>query len=193
MNKRAQGFALLLIFAFMTLSLSAHGQDAKTKPEAYHGVAIGTGGTVGGKSVQFDLRITSYTSDEELNQLATLLKEKGQSAVVSALQKKDLGRLNVTGSTGNEISIVRKRQVGDTTVLTIVTARRMSFAELYNGGRTLNYPFGYMQITFDAKGIGTGQIMAAANIRFNKKTSTYEIESFGGNYIKATNVQSWNK
>jgi len=41
----------------------------------------------------------------------------------------------------------------------------------------------------DATGKGTGQIMAAAKIRFDKKKGRYQIESFGNQYIRATNVR----
>jgi hypothetical protein len=41
----------------------------------------------------------------------------------------------------------------------------------------------------DGSGKGTGQIMAAAKIRFDKKKGQYEIESYGNQYIKATNVR----
>jgi hypothetical protein len=44
-------------------------------------------------------------------------------------------------------------------------------------------------VKLDATGKGTGQIMAAAKIRFDKKKGQYEIESFGNQYIKATNVR----
>jgi hypothetical protein len=44
-------------------------------------------------------------------------------------------------------------------------------------------------VKIDDKGVGTGQIMAAAKIRFDKKKGTYEIESYGNQYIKATNVR----
>jgi hypothetical protein len=33
--------------------------------------------------------------------------------------------------------------------------------------------------------------MAVAKIRFDKKKGTYEIESYGNQYIKATNVRPW--
>jgi len=38
-------------------------------------------------------------------------------------------------------------------------------------------------------GEGSGQIMVAAKIRFDKKKGHYEIESFGNQYIKAVNVR----
>lgn len=43
----------------------------------------------------------------------------------------------------------------------------------------------------DDKGQGTGQIMAAAKVRFDKRKGTYEIERYGNQYIKATNVRPW--
>jgi hypothetical protein len=87
------------------------------------------------------------------------------------------------------IAVARKRQDGSDTVITIVTARTMPFLGLYNNGRTTDYPFGYLQVKLSANGVGTGQIMAAARIRFDKKKGQYQIESYGNQYIKATNVR----
>ena len=175
---------------FVCLSLAGIAQD-KTSPEAYSGVAIGSGGSVGGKSIQFDFRITQFTTDEEVQNFAQLVKEKGTDALRRALEKEDKGRINAVGSTGNQIAVARKRQDGTDTVITVVTARTMPFIELYNNGRTTDYPFGFLQVTLNDKGEGTGKIMAAAKIRFDKKKERYEIESYGNQYIKATNVRPW--
>ena len=155
------------------------------------GVAIGTGGGVGGKSVHFDFRITQYTTDEEVQNFAQLVKDKGTDALRRALEKEDKGRISAVGSTGNQIAVARKRQEGSDTIITIVTARNMPFIELYNNGRSTGYPFGYLQVKIDDKGVGTGQIMAAAKIRFDEKKGKYEIESYGNQYIKAANVRPW--
>jgi hypothetical protein len=189
MTKRNGTFVLLLAFAFGSFLLTSYGQEDKKQTEAYSAVAIGTGGTVGGKTKQFDFSITSYTTDEELNKFAALLKEKGPDALRNALEKEDKGRINPVGSVGNQIAVARKRQVGTDTIITIVTARIMPFVELYNNGRSTDYPFGYLQVKLNEKGEGTGQIMAAAKIKFNKKEGNYEIESYGNQYIKATNVR----
>ena len=188
MNTQLSRLALFTLFLLVSLSLVASAQD-KTLPEAYSGVAIGTGGTGGGKAISFDFRITQYTTDEEVQSLAQLVKDKGTAGLRRALEKEDKGRINVVGSTGNQIAVARKRQHGSDTIITIVTARTMPFLELYRNGRTTDYPFGYLQVTLDAKGKGSGQIMAAAKIRFDKKKGQYEIESFGNQYIKATNVR----
>jgi hypothetical protein len=187
--KAAVARMLLFLFTLVVfLSVVATAQD-KALPDAYSGVAMGTGGSVGGKTILFNFRVTQYTTDEELQNFAQLVKDKGTDALRSALEKEDKGRINAVGSTGNQIAVARKRQEGSDTIITIVTARNMPFIELYRSGRTTDYPFGYLQVKLDATGKGTGQIMAAAKIRFDKKKGQYEIESFGNQYIKATNVR----
>ena len=188
MNINLRRMLLLVLAVVASLSPIVSAQEKMT-PEAYTGVAIGTGGAFAGRSVSFDFRITSYTTDDELASFAQLVKDKGQDALKDTLWKQDKGRINLVATTGNDIAVARKRQVGDKTIITIVTVRKMSFGELYNSGRSVDYPFGYLQVTLDATGKGTGQIMAAAKISFNKKSGQYEIESFGNQYIKATNVR----
>jgi hypothetical protein len=186
MIKRSATLFTIVVFLMLAGGLLA--QD-KTAPEAYSGVAMGTGGSVGGKTILFDFRVTQYTTDDELQNFAQLLKEKGPDALRAALEKEDKGRINPVGSTGNQIALARKRQQGADIIITIVTARTMPFVELYRNGRSTDYPFGYLQVKLDAKGEGTGQIMAAAKIRFDKKQGKYEIESYGNQYIKASNVR----
>jgi hypothetical protein len=193
MKCRLMKCAVLLLFVYATFfSFAAYGQNDKQKPDSYSGVAIGTGGTLGGKTLGFNFNVNAYTTDDEVQSYATLLKEKGQDALLSLLQKQDKGRFSPTGSVGTQIVLARKRQHGTDTIITIVTARPMSFSELYRGGRSVGYPFGYMQVKLDDKGMGTGQIMVAAKLRFDKKSGQYEIESYGNQYIKATNVRPWN-
>ena len=188
MKSKVIRIGLFVSFVLGCLALAASAQDTAA-PEAYSGVAIGTGGAVGAKTIQFDFRITQYTTDEEVQKFAELVKAKGTDGLRSALEREDKGRINAVGSTGNQIAVARKRQQGTDTIITIVTARNMPFVELYNGGRTTDYPFGFLQVTLNAKGEGTGQIMAAARIRFDKKQGHYQIESYGNQYIKATNVR----
>jgi hypothetical protein len=192
MKCRFLKYVALLMFVSATFSIASYGQNDKQKPDSYSGVAIGTGGSLGGKSLGFNFSVSAYTTDDELQSFATLLKEKGQDALLNVLQKQDKGRFNPTGSVGTQIALARKRQHGTDTIITIVTARTMSFNELYRGGRSVSYPFGYLQVTLNDKGVGTGKIMAAAKLKFDKKSGQYEIESFGNQYIRATNVRPWN-
>jgi hypothetical protein len=188
---KAQSSRIALVLSFLActcLSLVAFAQD-KTPPEAYSGVDMGTGGSVGGRTAHFDFRITEYTTDQEVQKFAQLVKDEGTDALRRALEKEDKGRINAVGSTGAQIAVARKRQHGHDTIITIVTARSRSFVELRNSGRSTDYPFGFLQVKLNAKGESTGQIMGAAKIRFDKKKGQYEIESYGNQYVKATNVR----
>jgi hypothetical protein len=77
-------------------------------------VAVGTGGSVGGKTITFDFRITQYTTDEEVQNFAQLVKDKGTDALRRALEKEDKGRITPVGSTGNQIAVARKRALPTT-------------------------------------------------------------------------------
>ena len=188
MKMKLSGKIVAFFVLLGCLPLAAATQD-KALPEVYSAVAMGTGGAVGAKSVNFDVRITSYTTDDEVQKFAELVKAKGQDALVSALQKEDKGRVLPVGSTGNQIAVARTRTADGITTITVVTTRLMSFRELYNNGRSTDYPFGFIQFKLNSKGEGTGQIMAAAKIKFDKKQGEYVIESFGNQYIKAANVR----
>jgi hypothetical protein len=167
----------------------SYGQEEKPKPESYTGVAMGTGGSVGGRSMSFDFRVTKWTTDEEVKEYMELLKESGQDALRRKLEKEDRGQLSPVGRVGNTIAAARKRQVGAETIITIVTARIMPFVELYRGGRSTVYQFGFLQVKLNEKSEGMGNIMAACKLRFDKKKGQYEIESYGNQYIKAVNVR----
>lgn len=186
---KAQLSRILLFAAVLPVSQFLASAQDNIPPQAYSAVAIGTGGSVGGKTISFDFRIAQFTTDEELQKFAQVVKDQGTDALRRTLEKENKGRINAVGSTGNQIAVARKRQEGSDTIITVVTARNMPFIELYRNGRTTDYPFGYLQVKLDAAGKGTGQIMAAAKIRFDKKKGQYEIESFGNQYIKATNVR----
>ncbi len=183
------GRMICLVLGLAMLLPAAFGQDAKKQAENYSAVAVGTGGSVGGKSMMFSLHIKEYMNDAEVLKYAELLKEGGQDALRKALEKLDSGQLSPAGRVGNPIAIARKRLEGGKTIITIVTARVMPFIELYHSGRSTDYPFGVMRITFDEKGEGSGQVMAAAKIRFDKKKDQVEIESYGNQYIKVVNAR----
>jgi len=189
MNRQTGKITLLLLLGIALLMPVAYGQEEKPKPESYTAVAMGTGGSVGGSSMPFDFRVTKWTTDEEVKQYMELLKESGQDALRRKLEKEDRGQLSPVGRVGNTIAVARKRQAGTETIITIVTARIMPFIELYRGGRSTDYQFGFLQVKLNEKGEGMGQIMAACKLRFDKKKGQYEIESYGNQYIKAVNVR----
>lgn len=157
--------------------------------EAYSAFAIPTGDSISAKAMQFAFLVKRFATDDEMDKLARTLKEKGRDALRRELEQLNIGRIRPVHKVGDQIALARKCQYGPDTVITIVTAQQMPFTELYGSGRTVDYPFGLLQVTLNEKGEGSGQIMAAAKIRFDKKKGHYEIGSYGTLYARAINVR----
>src|SRR5215470_13325926 len=76
-----------LTVVLILLSYPNLAQDRQTVEEHYSAVVMGTGEPMEGRSLQFDFRIERYASDEQVNSFARRLKDRGQDALGSALQR----------------------------------------------------------------------------------------------------------
>ncbi len=173
----------LLLFA------TAFAQDNE-KPEQYSAVWAVVGGGAGGSTVPIDIRINKYNTFDDIKGYADLVKT-GPAALRSALEKQDVGQLSPVGRVGIPIAIARKLVDGEKTIIRVVTVRNLSFVELRYSGRSVDYPYTILELVLDKDGKGTGTAIAAAKIKFNKKTGVHEIESLqhGTAYNKLLNVQ----
>jgi hypothetical protein len=190
MRKRIIRFGMAALAAGL-LSVAAFGQG-EPGPEHYSAVWAVTGGSAGGTTVPVDIRINKYTTEAEITQYAMLLQgSNGPAALRSALEKLDVGQFSPVGKVGTPLAIARKLPKGDKTEIRVLTLRIMSFTELRNGGRSVDYPYTMLTFEVDKDGKGTGTAIGAAKISFNKKKNVYEIESFrhGADYNKLLNVR----
>lgn len=51
-----------------------------------------------------------------------------------------------------------------------------------------DYPFGFLEVTLNEKGEGSGKMLTAAKLKFNEKKGHWEIDPHGTGYTKVTNV-----
>jgi hypothetical protein len=169
----------------------ALGQE-KPKTDHYSAVWAVVGGGAGGSTVSIDIRINRYNTEEDIKNYAEVLKDSGPQALRRSLEKEDVGQLSPVGSVGTPIAIARRLENGDKTTIRVLTARNMSFAELRNSGRSVDYPYTMLEFVLDKNGTGTGTAIGAAKVRFDKKKNQYEIESFkhGAAYNKLLNVRT---
>jgi hypothetical protein len=191
MRKQITIIAAVASTAGLLLLPAAFGQE-KTEPDHFTAVWAVVGGGAGGSTTSIDIRISKYNTNEDIKEYATLLGDKGRDALRGRLEKEDLGQLSPSGSVGTPIAIARRLTNGDKTIIRVVSARRMSFAELRNSGRSVDYPYTMVELVLDKEGKGTGTAIGAAKIRFDKKKNRYEIESFGhgADYNKLMNVRT---
>jgi len=188
--RRLKTAGTLALVAGLLLCSTALAKE-KSEPDVYSAVWAVVGGTAGGSTVSIDIRVNRYNTDEEIKNYADLLVDSGPSGLRRALEKEDVGQFSPVGRVGTPIAIARRLKKGDKTIVRIVTARYMSFTELRNSGRSVDYPYTILELVLDKDGKGTGTAMGAAKIRFDKKKNIYEIESFqhGTAYNKLLNVQ----
>ena len=97
------------------------------------------------------------------------LQSGGQDALLDAIKDQDAGTFSVDGRLGRTINVAVDRRDGSQRRLYIVFERWTRFAEVRGGYRSLDYPFGYMELNIDPQtGKGDGTYIAAAKIRWKK-------------------------
>ena len=117
------------------------------------------------------------------------MKEKGQKALLEEMNKLDAGRINKKGETGNEIALAEKFQNGDDTVITLISARRMSMFETNMKGVSTKYPFAFLQVTVNSKGEGSGKLVEAAAIKYEKEKDSFKLDPYGQGARVVSNVK----
>jgi hypothetical protein len=183
----------LFILAGLTLS-TASAQNGDNKPltdlpRQYAATAFGQAGALAGKSFGVTLYVTAWTTDQQVQDYVSTLKEKGPDGLVKMMEKTDdVGRLSPTGYVGSGFRFARYRPAANGGLhIVMVTNRPMSFGELYSGTRSLDYQFGIVVLDVDKNGKGTGKLAPVCKIKFNKKNEL-EIENYGQKPFRLANV-----
>jgi hypothetical protein len=191
--KKSLAATLLSILPLCTLT-NAHAQDGDNKPlsdlpRQFAATAFGQAGSLAGKSFGLTVYITGWTTDDQVKNYISVLKEKGPDGLVSAMDKTDdVGRIAPVGYVGNGFRFARYRPTADGGLhIVMVTNRRMSFGELYRSGRSTDYQFGIIVLDVDKNGKGTGKLAPVCKIKFNKKNEL-EIENYGQKPFRLANV-----
>lgn len=206
MGKRT--FVLLhLIFALGLVSLvglfprtgNASGTTASPMPptttitpaaqEVYTGNIIYIGGSRGTATGTFTLTIDSYTPDNEVLRLTTILKDGKQNALLDAIDKRKLGRFQIDSNIGQDINAVwvSRGEEGERKV-TALAQRWIGFFEARRGSRSLDYPFMYIDLYTDESGKGEGSLIPAAKVRYIGDR-TIEVENFAIYPARLTNIR----
>jgi hypothetical protein len=70
----------------------------------------------------------------------------------------------------------------------IALDRYMSFQEVRNQPRTVDYPFTLIEIHLDKEGKGQGKMAYATKILFDKKKNTVELENYSSEPVRLNDV-----
>jgi hypothetical protein len=169
------------IFTVMAVAFS-YGQRGTT----FTGTAVIYGSGLNTRTVTrpFTLIINGKTSAADASRYLSTLERGGQDDLMREIDGNDLGRFSLSGSIGVPLNAVIVDRDGGETRIRAVFRRWIGFGELRRGHRSVDYPFGYVEIRLDPRtGRGEGTIIPAARIRFkgarNGQADTVEIEDYG--------------
>lgn len=148
-------------------------------PEVFVGTVVDVGGVVpGATSARFTLHIDEYTTDEEASELLQVLAEQGPGGLERAMRKVEKGWIRIGSSLGYPVSVTRTFDTESGRIIRVATDRPIQMFEVWHGLRSLDHPFGVLELRLDANDKGDGRLIAAAEVGFSKEGSL-EIESLG--------------
>lgn len=132
----------------------------------------------------FTMIVNRTTPPSEASRYLDILEDRGQDALLREIDDKELGRFALGASVGLPLNAVVVDQHNGVTRIRAVFRRWIGFGELRRGYRSLDYPFGYVELLVNPRtGRGEGTFIPAARIRFREGRSggvdTVEIEDFG--------------
>jgi hypothetical protein len=166
------------------VSRSLQGKQPK---EVFTGSVAGLGPRGNMLTRGFTLTIEGYTSDADALRFAGILKSKGQDGLLKIISKEKNGTFAIDGELGHDLNTVRVHPTPTGKLYTIVFERWLSMFEVRYGTRSEDYPFTYIELFVDERGMG-GTLLPAAKIRFNKE-KVIEIENFGAYPAQLMGVQ----
>jgi hypothetical protein len=147
-----------------------------------------------GARANVDIHVNGYTSDEEAKTLAALLVNSGPNALLKALEKaKSKGKITLTGRVGfYDLKLIRSHRTAEGRRIYAVGDRPVGFLEMYAGNRSLDYPFGILQLDLKTnekgKEEGVGALIYSAKIKV-LESNTIDVESYGIEPIRLMGVR----
>ena len=175
--------SLFLCFLLLTFAFNANGQQSGRETFTGTLVSFGSGLNTRTLTRSFTLIIDNQTSNQQAQSYLSTLQEGRQDDLLKAIRNQELGRFSVGANVGVPVNVVRESTVDGKRRIFVVFERWTQFAELRGGYRSLDYPFGVIELIIDERtGKGEGTYIAAAKIRWDydekKQQHQVEIENF---------------
>ncbi|MBK6724677.1 MAG: hypothetical protein IPG58_15845 [Acidobacteria bacterium] len=161
------------------------------KTERISATAMGTM-TQMGRVISVDVRISGYSTADDLKVLLQVFEEKGSEGVANALHKMpSKGRIAITGTLGFDVNYFRSFPMPDGgRKIRFVTDRPITFGESWSASRSMDYSLSMGEIIISKKkGESKGTLYPAAKFKVDKE-GHLEIETMQ-NPWNLTNIKVW--
>ena len=196
--------SIWLVVATLAVLTIAHVAFAQlVLPVRMRAFGINMSNNLTGAAGIVEITLDKWSTAEERTKLLETVP-KGQDALLRALQKAPVkGRIRLPNFPGKDPQNYRLGwnlryawhepldEGGERIV--IATDRYMSFWEVTNQPRTVDYPFLLIQIHLNKEGKGQGKLAAFAQITFDKKKNVMEIENYGTEPVRLNEITTEKK
>jgi hypothetical protein len=153
--------------------------------------AVNMSGVGRSRTETLQIVIERWSTDEERKALVDTLVESGAEKLMDALQKikPRAGYVRTTTSLGWDIQYAREFELpsGGRRIV-FGTDRPMSFYELRNNTRSADYDFMLCEIRLGPDGKGEGKLATATKISYDKDKKQVELENYGIEPVRLTQV-----
>jgi hypothetical protein len=191
-NLVSKSWTRAALLASLVVPLGSSSAHAKDEPILYLNcftISMDTG-----QSGMLEIAIERWSDPSVLNNLKAVLVEQGPDKLLSALQKVKprAGFIRTSNSVGWDIHYARESELpGGVKKVVIATDRPIGFWEARADNRSTDYEFTLAEIRLDKKGglEGEGKLVTAAKITYNKETKQIEIENYGNEPLRLSDVK----
>ena len=159
--------ALFVIGLLMFASVAVFARD---KNETIDATIYGTG-TQLGKNVGITLIIYEWSAPEDRQVLVDAFQKGQNQGLVNALQKmKAVGRIQIPGTLGYDVSFIRLIQQPTGRKIRFITNRKITFGEAFSDSQTQSFDLtaGEFDLNDQDKSKSTGVLYPACQFTINK-------------------------
>jgi hypothetical protein len=175
--------------AASVLPLPAWAQTNGVK-ESYNATAINMGTGPAGMA-RVLITVDRWTTAAERERLLKVLLDKGPEKLLDAVQdNQKVGFIRLPNTLAWDLHYALQMPLpeGGRRVV-LITDRPISFNEARNQNRTMDYPFTLVEIRFDKEGVGVGKMSVYTKIAVSKDKQTVELENYGTEPTRLTEVR----
>jgi hypothetical protein len=179
----------LLVGLLLAVSVPSFGQRAST--ETIDATAFGTS-TQLGRNFGIKIIIYEFSAPEDRDILVQAFQKGQNEGLVNALEKmKSVGRIQIPGTVGYDLSFIREIITPTGRTIRFVTNRRIAFGEAYWNTQTKSFSLtaGEINLNDSDKSKSGGVLFPAAQLIVNKEGELqFELNQ---NSWRLTNVIEW--
>jgi hypothetical protein len=180
-------FAAIIV----TLALVVNGARAQDQAkETFTGMLAQVSGPAMGATGTLQITVERWSTPEERKALLEAMVEGKNAKSLQGKQEylleamensrgsKRVGFARFPRTLGWDLTYAWQFMQGSTRVVRLATNRPVAFIEARNNYRTMDYPFGLIELKLNEKGEGEGLVYQAASVIVNQE-GVIEVESYG--------------